>query len=108
MSEFTDIGPAEDFGEGAQVCTRVGEMPVIVFRVQGKLYAMANVCPHAGLPLGDGERRGLTITCPYHGYTYRLTDGVDIDSPDFGEPAQVFEVREADGRVEVCVGNGPA
>ena len=109
MPNWIDLGPAEDFPPGAQVCTQAPaadgrKQPVVVFNIDGGYHCMANVCPHAGLPLGDGERRGLTITCPYHGYTYRITDGKDLDDPEFGEPAQTYPIRIENGTLQVDLG----
>ena len=61
---------------------------------------MQNVCPHAGLPLGDGDRRGMTITCPYHAYTYHIANGTDLDDPQHGQPATVYPTRTHDGTVQ--------
>ena len=77
MSDWIDLGPAEDYPENAQVCARAQapggpESPVVVFNIAGDLHCLADVCPHAGLPLGGGERRGMALTCPYHGYTYHI------------------------------------
>lgn len=103
MPQWTDIGPADDFPVGAQSCLTADQTHLVVFNVDGDLHCIANVCPHAGLPLGDGERRGLTITCPYHGYTYNIKNGADIDDPEYGEPVNVYPVRIEDGRVQVAL-----
>lgn len=103
MPDWTDIGPADDFPVDAQSCVTADQAHLVVFNVGGDLHCIANVCPHAGLPLGDGERRGLTITCPYHGYTYNIKNGADIDDPEYGEPVTVYPIRVEDGRVQVAL-----
>lgn len=53
----------------------------------GTVHALGDRCPHRGVPLslGRSEFPG-TVSCPYHGWTYRLTDGelvaVITDGPD--------------------------
>ena len=112
MPTWIDLAPVADLPEQGHTCrtAAVGgkPLPVIVFPHEGRHHVMANVCPHAGLPLGDGERRGLTITCPYHGYTYRITDGKDLDDPDFGQPATVYPTRIHEGtlQIQVTTANG--
>lgn len=101
MDEWIKLGDTSDFPEGCQKCDRINDTPVVIVRVEGQLYAMKDVCPHAGRPLGDGPVRGKTITCPAHGFTYRLTDGADVDDPKYGAPATVYEVREDGGTVMV-------
>lgn len=107
MPSWIDVASEDETAPGAKTCVTVSvegkNLPLIVFNVNGQHHVMANVCPHAGLPLGDGEQRGLTITCPYHGYTYRITDGKDLDDPEFGEPAQKYPTRVENGRIQAQV-----
>lgn len=98
---WTDIGPKENFPTDQQVCVDRPDARLVVMNVGGELYAVENQCPHAGRPLGDGERRGMTITCPYHGYTYHIKTGKNIDNPDYETPVKTFPVRLNDARVEV-------
>ncbi len=111
MPTWTPIGPATDFPPGSQKCVKHIDHPLVILNVDGRLHAVANVCPHAGLPLGKGERRGLTLTCPYHGYTYSIKDGRDLDDPEFGQPLRVYPARIEADTVEVDLGpleSGPA
>ena len=90
QTTWTDLGPTADYPAETHRCIDAGGEPLIVFHVAGAYHVMANVCPHAGLPLGDGERRGMTITCPYHAYTYHIARGTDLDDPEFGTPATMY------------------
>ena len=88
---------AADLPPGARRCATLTDRAghnhdVLVLRTADRVFAIANACPHAGLPLADGELRGRAIVCPYHGYTYRLTDGADVDDPDFGQPVATYPV----------------
>ena len=97
MPTWIDIAPLADLPADGKACLTAHvdgkPLPVVVLPRDGRHHVLANVCPHAGLPLGDGEARGLTITCPYHGYTYRITDGQDLDDPEFGRPVLVYPTR---------------
>ena len=107
MPQWIDLAALDQLPDTDHACLTadVGGKPlsVIVFPVDGGHKVMANVCPHAGLPLGDGERRGLTITCPYHGYTYRITDGKDLDDPEFGQPAIVYPTRIENDTLQIDI-----
>ena len=46
-----------------------------VFRYDGKLSAVSNVCAHQNGPLGEGRVIDGRVTCPWHGFQYRATDG---------------------------------
>jgi phenylpropionate dioxygenase-like ring-hydroxylating dioxygenase large terminal subunit len=93
--------------------TLLGEK-LFLLRDGGKPYALADRCPHRGVPLhlGSQEFPG-TITCPYHGWTYGLRDGVlaavitdGPDSPLCGRVAvRTYPVEERLGLVWVFVGD---
>lgn len=73
--------------------------PVAVYHVSGKLYAVADHCPHAGASLAAGEVAGTVVTCPRHGSQFdvrtgeRLRGPADTDIPAYPlvqEGGQVF------------------
>ncbi|MCU1653686.1 MAG: (2Fe-2S)-binding protein [Pseudonocardia sp.] len=50
---------------------------LVLIRDGGTAYALHDRCPHRGVPLSEGDQQFPgTISCPYHGWTYRLTDGL--------------------------------
>ncbi len=58
----------------AKVISVDGER-VAIFRYEGKLSAVSNVCCHQNGPLGEGKIIDGLITCPWHGYQYQPHDG---------------------------------
>ena len=102
-AQWTDLGPASDFPAGKQVCVRAQGVPLVVINIAGEFFALENICPHAGRPLGDGERAGMTITCPYHGYTYHIKTGRSIIDPEHETPVRIFPIRSHDGRVQAQI-----
>ena len=53
----------------------VGKERVAIFKYEGKLSAIHNVCKHQGGPLGEGKIVDGCITCPWHGYQYLPQNG---------------------------------
>lgn len=98
MSDWIDIVKADELPPGEKVCTK----GVMVCNVDGTLHAIENVCPHAGLPLGDGDLTGKVITCPYHGYAYRVDNGQNVDYAD-DIPVRTLPVRVEGQVVQVDV-----
>jgi nitrite reductase/ring-hydroxylating ferredoxin subunit len=66
----------------------------------GEVYALADRCCHQSGPLSDGEFVDGCIVCPWHGSTFRLTDGMCVAGPATA-PQPTFDVRLNDGLVEV-------
>ena len=83
-------------GHGRAVCVP-GRERVAIFKHQGRLSAVSNVCAHQGGPLGEGRIIGGCITCPWHGFQYRPHDG--CAPPPFTEKIETFQLRVEDGRV---------
>jgi nitrite reductase/ring-hydroxylating ferredoxin subunit len=48
---------------------------IAIFKYDGKLSAVHNVCKHQNGPLGEGKIVDGCITCPWHGYQYHPEDG---------------------------------
>ncbi len=46
-----------------------------MFRANGRLVAVENVCRHVGNPIDDGLVEGNCVTCPWHGWRYDLRTG---------------------------------
>jgi len=77
---------------------------IFVAKLDGQIYAIANVCTHAGGPLNEGTWVGADrceIQCPWHGSRFCVKDGAAKAGPaTFDEPA--FETRVSDqGLIEV-------
>ncbi len=64
---------------------------VAVFRYDGKISAVTNVCRHQNGPLGEGRIIDGCITCPWHGWQYRPEDGVS--PPPYTEKIATYNVK---------------
>src|SRR6202012_2540138 len=73
--------------------------PIAIFRHAGKLSAVTNLCAHQNGPLGEGRVVDGCITCPWHGYQYRLEDG--RAPPPFTETIATFRLAIVDDQVWV-------
>jgi len=79
---------------------------VAIFRYDGKISAVSNVCQHQNGPLGEGRIVYGCITCPWHGYQYQPDTGAS--PPPFVEKVPTFNVRIRNGRVFVHPKPNPA
>ncbi len=52
-----------------------GDERVAIFRHGDSLSALSNVCAHQNGPLGEGRVIDGCVTCPWHGFQYRVEDG---------------------------------
>ena len=80
----------------ARVVMAAGER-VAIFKYDGKIAAVSNVCQHQNGPLGEGRIIDGCITCPWHGYQYEPETG--SSPPPFNERVPTFDVRVEGERV---------
>ena len=53
----------------------MGDQHLAVANVDGKFFALEDVCTHDGGPLGDGEVEDCEVECPRHGGRFNLRTG---------------------------------
>src|SRR4051812_32969109 len=64
---------------------------IAVFKTEGKLFAINNVCKHQNGPLGEGKVVDGCITCPWHGYQYLPNNGQS--PPPFKEKVSTYDLQ---------------
>ncbi len=104
---WVSVGRADDIPDNRAVIAVLADGErVAVFRYQGKVSAVSNVCRHQAGPLGEGCIKDGLITCPWHGFQYRPEDGVS--PPPFSEKIPTYRVKIDNGEVFVHADPLPA
>jgi DMSO/TMAO reductase YedYZ heme-binding membrane subunit/nitrite reductase/ring-hydroxylating ferredoxin subunit len=95
------VGPPQSIPDkGARIVAAPGGERIAVFRDGDQIGALTTLCAHQNGPLGEGRIIDGCVTCPWHGYQYRLADGC-APTP-FSEKLVTYNVRLGlDGVVEV-------
>ena len=91
MSEFARVASRGDLPSGGKVLAEVDGRPIAVFNVEGRYYAIDDVCTHDGGPLAEGELEGNEIRCPRHGARFDVRTGKALCLPAF-EPVETHRV----------------
>jgi nitrite reductase/ring-hydroxylating ferredoxin subunit len=55
-----------NLAEGSLSATKVDENEILLAKVDGKIYAIANACGHLAYPLNEGRLDGHIVTCIWH------------------------------------------
>ena len=66
VSEYAISVKEKDLQESRPVRIDIKKKPIVLTKVNGKVYAMDAVCSHEGGPLEDGNVEGYDLTCPWH------------------------------------------
>jgi 3-phenylpropionate/trans-cinnamate dioxygenase ferredoxin subunit len=69
------MGVAGEIEPGQRKRVFVDGRCVVIFNVDGEMYAIDDSCPHNGASLGNGELEGCVLRCPAHGLRFDLRTG---------------------------------
>jgi len=94
---FVDAVAIDHIPEKCAAVVPVNGERVAIFKFDGKICAISNVCRHQNGPLGEGRIIDGCVTCPWHGYQYSPETGAS--PPPFTERVSTFRTKIVDGRV---------
>jgi 3-phenylpropionate/trans-cinnamate dioxygenase ferredoxin subunit len=69
------VASHSDVKEGEAFPTRLGDVQIALYRIDGKLYALDDVCTHAFALLSQGFVEGDEIECPLHQARFEIATG---------------------------------
>ena len=87
--------------EGGREVVEVRDRKLAVARVEGRVWAIDNLCPHRGGELGLGDLQGHHLYCPQHAWCFDVRTGEGFFPQ--GIRVQRFDVEERDGGIWVEV-----
>lgn len=94
-----------DIATGMAKSYQVGDVKIVVCNIDGKYYAVEDVCSHDGGELVSGEGcvvNDCQLECPRHGATFDITTGAAKKMPAVA-PIETFTVVEKDEDIEIEV-----
>ena len=105
MAEFHSVCEVGDVVEGEGTMVRVCNKLIAVFCQGGQFYAIDDMCPHMGASLSAGYVENGVVTCPWHAWRFRITDGTWADNPRIKIGS--YPVRVVGNEVQVQVETSP-
>lgn len=101
VADWTDVGALTELIDGRPTHVEAAGVPVVLVRSGAAVRALSATCVHAGGPLDQGELvDGDCLRCPWHGSTFRLTDGAVVRGPA-ANAQPCWAVRFSGGRVQI-------
>ena len=98
--EFVEVCSVRDLEENRPIGVNLaGDRVALIRFEQDKVAAVSGICQHQNGPLAEGRYLDGCLTCPWHGFQYRVEDG--CAPPPFTEKLPVFRVRVEGDRVLV-------
>jgi len=100
---YKDIVAArlDEIPEGERKILNIDNLSIGLFHHKGRWYALRNLCLHRGGPVCTGMLEGDTLTCPWHGFQYNVTDGHLL--VDENEHLDSYRVEPRNGELHLFV-----
>jgi nitrite reductase (NADH) small subunit len=87
MAAFRRVASINDIPSGKGTVVEIDGKQIALFNVHGVFHAINNTCSHRGGPLGEGTLHGTTVTCPWHGTQFNVTNGQVLSPPAIADVA---------------------
>lgn len=100
MPQRHSVAPLSALPPGTRKVVTVATRRVALFNVEGRIFAIDNLCPHEGAPLSEGELDGTILVCPWHTAEFDLTCG-KVLCPPAVEDVRSYPVFVQDGTIEI-------
>ena len=100
MSDWVTVARVDELKPGARQLVDVDGSQLVVFNLEGKYYAIEDVCTHDGGQLTGGAVEGDQIICPRHGARFCIRTGAALTAPAY-EPTATFPVRIENDEIQV-------
>ncbi len=98
--DFVAVLAANDLVEGKLTRVDAAGIPAVLLRHGNSIYAIGATCTHLAGPLDEGTYKDGTVTCPWHGSCFRMSDGAVMNGPAT-YAAPTFAVRVRNGQIEL-------
>jgi glycine betaine catabolism B len=89
---FTKVADVKDIPPSKMMEVEVDDNKILIANIEGKYYAIGNICTHEGGPLADGTLSGYQVECPWHGSKFDVRTG-EVTNPPANEPELSYEIK---------------
>ena len=73
--KFQKVANKDELGEGDMLKVEANGKQIVLSMVEGKVYAIDEICTHEGGPLDEGELNGYDLKCPWHYAVFDVRNG---------------------------------
>jgi nitrite reductase/ring-hydroxylating ferredoxin subunit len=95
---FVKVVDTKDIPSSQMKVVEVNGEKICVVNVEGKYYAIGNVCTHVGGPLAEGTLEGYEVECPWHGSKFDVRTG-EVTRPPARRPESTYELKIDDSSI---------
>jgi glycine betaine catabolism B len=91
-ANFVKVADTNDIQPSHMKEVQVDGEGICIVNVEGKYYAIGNICTHEGGPLADGTLEDYEVECPWHASKFDVRTG-EVKEPPASEPEPVYQIK---------------
>lgn len=100
MPEFVTVATTDELKSGDRIVVEIDDVWVVVFNVDGKYYALEDMCSHEEYYLSEGTLDGYALECAKHGAQFDIRNG-QVLAPPAVIPVKWYATRIVGDEVQV-------
>ena len=101
-SPWVDAASREALARSSPLEVEANGAALLLYDVEGTVYATAAICPHHAAWLSQGRVQGDVVDCPRHMGQFHIPTGRKLRGPECPD-LRIYAVRVENGRVWVQV-----
>lgn len=101
MSDWARVADASEIVDGEPFAAEWQEEPIALYRHEGTIFAIGDICTHEHVRLSDGWLEGDRIECPLHQSCFEIRTGRVIEGGPAHEDVPSYIVKVEGGAVFV-------
>ena len=90
--DFVKVADTNDIQPSHMKEVQVDGESICIVNVEGKYYAIGNICTYEGGPLADGTLEDYEVECPWHASKFDVRTG-EVKEPPASEPEPVYQIK---------------
>ena len=105
MSEekFQKVANKDELKEGDMLKVEANGKQIVLSMVEGKVYAIDEICTHEGGPLDEGELNGYDLKCPWHYAVFDVRNGKVSDATVWATDLNSYTVKVDETNGDILV-----
>jgi nitrite reductase/ring-hydroxylating ferredoxin subunit len=92
MANLIEVAKTNEINPGEGKLIEVEGHEIALFNCDGTYYAIDNTCTHQGGPLCEGDLKGDSVICPWHGAEFDVKTG-NVLGPPAEESVKSYRVQ---------------
>lgn len=100
-AEFVKVARLQEIPAERGKVIEVEGREIALFRSDGSVYAIDNLCLHEGGPLGHGPVKDGIVTCPWHLWRFDVRTGAMVEAPSMKVDCFAVQVEGEDVYLDV-------